>query len=206
MNMRFLSSLLMLALATGFVACETDTPTTPPEFESARLDDAPVVPGNSGVMHLQLPWGTWVATAYPAANLIVAHYEANEDPGCGGTATVENWDLLSVENGEIGHWIGQSGSIPVAVYRFSDLFQYDLCTVLTERWLYVGMHRVTFNELYTVEGLAWPAVQKWVSAGEVFDPEGNRYSFKELIQYRYDAETDVETILKDQITIRPIGG
>ena len=178
--MRTLCCLLVAFLAIGTIACESEGPVAPPGETNVVLSSPPPMPGQSGLMRLELPWGYFVATVYFDQDIFVLHYEANEDPGCGGDAVLDAWDLQFVTAGDQVNWFGQSDVVPVAVYRFSDLFSYDFCEVLTERWLYVGTHRVNFHELLAGGPFAPGAIFDWVSNGEVVDPEGNSYRLGEL--------------------------
>jgi hypothetical protein len=201
---------LALALAM-LVAVSCDQ--QPVEPQTDQVAEAPAFnfmsgpknPGNSGI-------DRWNGrrfsnnTTDPERGLLAAHYQADNIGFCGGSEDKPAWDMQRVQK-------GNGGATLNAQLRDAPVFIYDLgnhvtactssppsescCIFLADEYLYKGTHDATAND-----NSWWDTedqkqnVWQFKFNGIVYDPDGNKYRYREHQKafYDFDALEEIWTI------------
>jgi hypothetical protein len=179
--MRWRIPLLLALVAFVAVSCDQQ-PVGPADGEVAQAPtfnfmNGPELPGNSQVNRLDGPFDYWVQSTDPDRDLYAFHHES----ACGEQWLVD-WDIQFMSPGPPYHINGQAQDQQLYIYDMSDLFDAagagTLCEFLEEDWLFRGTHDMRATENWTGSGLF-----QMTANGFVWDPDGNRHSYREHQRY-----------------------
>jgi hypothetical protein len=189
-------SLLVLLLLT-LASCEEAQSPTPTAISSEGAlafssASRPTNPGHSAVFRFEDV--LFFETDDPAQDLVVRHYNAADTDLCGGSSADPLWDFQQVLTEAAIVELAKSGTIPIYVYRFSEVPPFfeatpEICAALKDQWIYRGTHHIVYHDNNLEGDPTHTNAFGFQAEGTLFDPEGGRHAYRESLQVVADPRT-----------------
>lgn len=179
--MRWRISSLLVLLALVSVSCDQQ----PVEPQNDQLSEAPAynfmngpeLPGKAPVSRFVMEdTHYWCTSTDPARDLIATRYDPYEF-FCMGNPEHPDWAIQAVNHSR-NNYVGQGFEAPIYVYSLSDWISVpDWCAFLDTGWLYQGTVDFRANENWS--GDESEGHFQFKANGTVYDPDGNKHSYRE---------------------------
>jgi hypothetical protein len=143
--------------------------------------NGPAAPGHSMVTRFN--GGVFLTSVDEEHDLVVRHYNVEDFVACGGSSPVPPSDAQLVVTPHASIYVWQTGTIPVYVYRLSEVppgvASPELCADLATKWIYRGTHQLLNHDNNLTFDPSHTDAFGWNGHGTVYDRAGKAYRYHE---------------------------